>query len=106
MDYKNFKSLISVLVEKHKKTNSAYKLGIDLYDYQETDHRLNKILIREILTDEGIDWFEWYLYEKDGITGSPKKDMQAWDSDKTEICYDVRSLYIYLFTNKYFKSLK
>lgn len=104
MEYKNFKSVISIMIEKHKKTSNAYDLGIDLYEYQEKDHRINRILIREILTDYGIDWFEWYLYEKDGITGKPKADMKAWDKDKKEICYDVKSLYNYLKENKYFKN--
>lgn len=103
MDYKNFKSLISIMIEKHKKIQNAYRLGIDLYNYEEDDHKLNKILIDEILTKEGVDWFEWYLYEKDGITGKPKKDMRAWDNDKKEICYNVKSLYDYLFLSKYFK---
>lgn len=90
------------MIEKHKKKQNAYRLGIDLCDYLETDHELNKILISEILTEEGVDWFEWYLYEKNGITGRPKKDMKAWDNKK-EICYNVKSLYDYLFSSKYFK---
>ena len=104
MDYKNFKSLIDILIEQSKKSSKAHDLGLDLYDYIDSYHRGYKILIREVLNDYGVDWFEWYLYEKKGITGKPDKEMKAWDKDKKEICYDVRSLYNYLKENKYFKN--
>jgi len=105
MDYENFKSLISLMKDQWDSSNKAYKLGIDLLDYNEKNHRINKILLREIMTPDGIDWFEWYLYEKKAIEGTPDKSLKAWDSKKKEICYDVKSLYNYLVENKYFRIL-
>ena len=104
MEYKKFKDLISIMRERYKKSHSAYQLGINLIEYEEIENKINKILITEILTIEGLDWFEWYLYEKGGITGKTKSDMKAWDKDKKEICYDTKSLYNFLWSNKYFKN--
>jgi hypothetical protein len=60
------------------------------------------LLWEQVLTKEGIDWLDWFLYEKDYISGNLRKDLKAWDSDKKEICKDLKSLYKYLIKEKYF----
>jgi predicted protein tyrosine phosphatase len=60
------------------------------------------LLWKQVLTKEGIDWLDWFLYEKDYISGNLRKDLKAWDSDKKEICKDLKSLYKYLIKEKYF----
>jgi predicted protein tyrosine phosphatase len=60
------------------------------------------LLWKQVLTKEGIDWLDWFLYEKDYINGNLRKDLKAWDSDKKEICKDLKSLYKYLIKEKYF----
>jgi hypothetical protein len=42
------------------------------------------------------------MYEKDGISGKVRKDMRAYDNEK-EILKDLKGLYNYLTTQKYFK---
>lgn len=104
MEYKNFKSLIDLLVEQSRKSSQLYDTGIDILDYLETYHISHKILLNEVMDENGIDWFEWYMYEKKGITGKPDKTMKAWNNEKKEICYNVKALYKYLKENKYFKN--
>jgi len=55
------------------------------------------------LTEEGYDWLGWYLYEKDGISGKPRKDFQAWDHEEKEICKDLKGLWKYLKDYSYFR---
>ena len=55
-------------------------------------------LADNILVDEdGGDWIEWFMYEKDF---GRREDMKAWDEDKNEIAYDIKSLYD-LLINEY-----
>ncbi len=102
MDFKDFKECIDNLSQIHLKNLEAYKLGIDIIDYHDPYEKAFNILWSEILTEEGMHWLGWYLYEKDGISGNPKEDMKAWDNDK-EICKNLEDLHGYLVTNRYFR---
>ena len=42
------------------------------------------------LREVGRDWIDWYLYERDSLSGEIN---QAWDKDGTPICYDIPSLW-------------
>ena len=110
---------LNELVNKHQKINKLFEEGKAIdpqltknfvtfpisdnpfgkYDKQ---GRLINVLWGHILTEEGLDWFNWFMYEKDGISGKPKKDMKANDGGK-EILKDLKGLYNYLTTQKYFK---
>ena len=102
MTFKEFKAVNDLMVSHHIKVSKAYDLNIDLLDFGNEQERLISILLGHILTVEGLDWFDWFMYEKDGISGKPKKDMKAHDSKK-EICKNLKGLHDYLTTQKYFK---
>jgi len=106
MDFKDFKECIDNLVEMHRKSDEAYKLKIDIIDYHDEYDKAINILWDQILTDYGQDWLNWYLYEKNGISGKPRKDMQAWDEDGKEICKNLKNLHSFLVENSYFRILK
>ena len=74
---------------------------IDTFDEQEIAIQL---LWREVLTEDGYDWLSWYLYEKDGISGKPRKHLQAWDENKIEICQNLKALWKYLIKGEHFKT--
>lgn len=105
MIFKEFKRAVDLMTSHHIKISKAYDLNIDLIDFCNGQDVLIDILWSRILTEEGLDWFNWFLYEKDGISGKPKKDMKANDGDK-EICKDLKGLHDYLTTQKYFKIIK
>ena len=102
MIFRKFKECINSLIFIHNKNMEAYKLCIDIIDYHDPYEKAINILFGEILTEEGMDWLGWYLYEKNGISGNPKKDIKAWDNKK-EICKNLKDLHVYLIKNNYFK---
>lgn len=104
MTFSEFKALTDLMVTQSKNSRAAYRLGIDLMDFCETQNTLINALWNQILTVEGKDWLDWFMYEKDYIEdGKGRKELQAWDEDGTEICKDLRGLYDYLTKQKYFK---
>ena len=102
MTFEEFKSAVDLMTSHHIKVSKAYDLNIDLIDFSDTQGRLVNVLWGHILTVDGLDWFKWLLYEKDGISGKVKRDMKAY-SGKKEILKDLKGLYNYLTTQKYFK---
>ena len=102
MTFKEFKAVNDLMVSHHIKVSKAYDLNIDLLDFGNEQEGVIDALWNQILTIKGLDWFNWFLYEKDGISGKPKKDMKAHDGKK-EICKDLKGIYDYLTTQKYFK---
>jgi hypothetical protein len=99
MVFEKFRECVDNLIVILNKSMGAY---IDILDYYDPYEKSLNILWKEILTEEGFDWLGWYLYEKDGISGSPKKDMKAWVNGQ-EICKNLEDLHGYLTINCYFR---
>ena len=102
MEYKLFKQIINLQIAHSQKIDNLYKLKIDLLEAFDEQEKVIDLLWKQVLTADGDEWLGWYLYEKDGISGKPRKDFKAHDGD-VEICKDVKGLYEYLSKNKYFK---
>jgi trans-2-enoyl-CoA reductase len=102
MTYEKFEEIISHMVNHCSRTHKAYELKLDLLEFDEDIQMAVSLLWKQVLTKEGIDWLDWFLYEKDYIHGNLRKDLKAWDADKKEICKDLKSLYKYLVKEKYF----
>ena len=102
MTYKDFKQIIDWQIAHSQKIDNLYKLKIDLLEAFDEQEKVIDLLWKQVLTADGDDWLGWYLYEKDGISGNPRKDLDAHDGD-VEICKDVKGLYDYLSKQKYFK---
>lgn len=105
MKYKTFKKIIELQIAHHNKIEAAYKLNIDLLEAFIEHETVISMLWDEILTDFGVDWLNWYLYEKNGISGYLKKKFTAHDG-KVEICKNLKGLHEYLIKQKYFKNTK
>ena len=103
MTFDKFERLTNLMVNQSTTMDHAYKLKIDLLDFVDDYSTLISELWSVILTNEGADWFSWFMYEKnyisDGI-GNPK--LTAYNDGK-EICIDLPELYEYLVNNSYFK---
>jgi hypothetical protein len=104
MEYEKFKQLIDLQIAHHKKIMDLCKLGVDLIETLEEQSKTIELLWQEVLTEFGYNWLCWYLYEKNGITGKPRKSMKAWDDDHgdEEVCKDVRGLWEYLIKEEHF----
>ena len=103
MTYEKFKEIVDLEIAHHKRMLALCKLKVDLVEMFSDQSTVNELLWQEVLTEFGYDWLCWYLYEKDGISGKPRKDLKAWDKEKREICKNVKSLWEYLTKEKYFK---
>lgn len=104
MEFKDFKECIGNLIVMHQRTSEAYNLKIDIIDYHEPYEKAIYMLWDQILTEPGLDWLSWYLYEKNGISGKPRKDLTAYDENKKEICKNLKNLHSFLVENSYFRS--
>lgn len=103
MKFEKFEKITRYLISEYRKSDDTAKLGIDLIEYCEGYHIIIDTLLSEIITDQGLDWFNWFLYEKDYISdGVGREDMKAYDND-VEILRTLEELYQYLVENKYFK---
>lgn len=103
MTFKEFKTATDYMIEHHNKVTAAYKLNIDLIEFSDTQEKVLSMLWRQILTDDGKEWFDWFMYEKNYIEdGIGKKELKAYDKKK-EICEDLKGLHDYLTKHKHFK---
>lgn len=95
------------MVESSAKIGTALEVGIDLIEFTETTSKLNNLLLNQILTPEGLDWFNWFMYEKGAIDGkeaeSSLKAYATIDGVEVEIITDAQNLFDYLQTNNYFR---
>lgn len=104
MTYLEFKELTDLMVKSSNRITQIHELGIDLYEAFEENARLIDRLWANLLTEPGLDWFNWFMYEKDYLhDGVGRLDLTASDDDNTPICEDLERLYEYLVKNNYFK---
>tara|TARA_R110000868_G_scaffold53103_1_gene167046 strand:+ start:56 stop:370 length:315 start_codon:yes stop_codon:yes gene_type:complete len=102
MTKKEFKEIINLMIKSHATHQTAYDIGIDTLEFNPSDEKVIDKLWRQVLNEAGCDWLNWYLYDKYGISGTPNKNMKAYDNKK-EICQSIDKLYEYLSKQKYFK---
>lgn len=97
MQLEKFKELIEKLKDVSDRTSRAYEANVDLIEYNNTFHEVIHILLKEILTEDQLINFEWFIFEKDF---GRAKDMKTWDEKGKEILKDVEGLYNYIFLKK------
>ena len=102
MTYEEFKKIIDLQIAHSQNIDKLCDMGINFTDAFDEQEKVIDALWKQVLTTDGDDWVGWYLYEKDGISGKPRKDLNAHDGD-VESCKDVKGLYDYLSKQKYFK---
>jgi hypothetical protein len=90
MTYPDFELLIQTIQSSQKKSQDAYKLGIDLSNYNDAHFKIIDLLMQEAFGEENKGWIDWFLYERVSPTG---KILEAFDKNKTPICYDIPSLW-------------
>ena len=77
-----FKKLLYVMRQQEEKLNAAYKSGIDLINFFDDGGNATSLLLSVYYGEEGKDWIDWYLYERDSNS-----------ADINPICYDDESLW-------------
>ena len=105
MTFEEFKAIIDLMVDNSKRVDAIYDLKIDLLEFNDDNQQLVCLLWKQLLTEEGYDWLQWFLYEKNYIhDGKGRKEMNAWDENGKEICRNLKGTYTYLTKQKYFKT--
>lgn len=119
MEYSTFAEIILRLKNQQSISDAAYKLKIDLIDFNDDLNRIIDILIKEIYGEDGYDWFSWFCYESDFgekdwsllpcykmVDGKMVKihdvgEIRAGASDEhgNPICYSIESTWQYLEEN-------
>ena len=94
MNYEKFKQIIDLQIAHNKRSDELYVLKIDLLDTFNEIARANELLWEQLLTENGDYHLCYYLYEMNGINGTP---------DLNEEYKDTKELYDYLIENKGFK---
>jgi hypothetical protein len=94
MTYENFASIVETLQKQSDLVSNLYIMKVDLLEFSDPYDSIISILIKEIYTAEGYDWFSWFCYENDFGTGK----LDAND-ENGPICYDVKSLWEFLETS-------
>lgn len=97
MEYEQFEKIILNLQKSSDQADLLYKNGIDITEVTDNLHIIISDLLGIIFTDDGKDWIDWFMYEKEF---GKRDDLKAWDVDKNEIAYDIKSLYE-LLINEY-----
>lgn len=92
---------MNLIVAHNKRVEDLNALGIDTYDVFPDLDFIHDFLWAEILTRDGKEWFDWFMYDKGYGYGKLREDLKAWDGKK-EICKDLKGLHKYLTSNKYF----
>jgi len=94
MNYEKFKQIIDLQIAHNKRVDELYALKIDTIEFFNELGRANDLLWTEVLTENGDYHLCYYLYEMNGINGTP---------DLNEEYKDIKELYDYLIENKGFK---
>ena len=95
MNYEKFKQIIDLQITHYNRMGELYALKIDLLETFNEIARVTDLLWTEVLTENGDYHLCYYLYEMNGIYGTP---------DLNEEYKDIKELYNYLIENKGFKS--
>jgi len=91
MNLKTFTTLIKGIENNQEQKDKAYKLGIDILSFDDNYYKeVVKPLMVEVFSEEGLDWIDWYLYERVSFSG---KNLEAFDKEGKPICFDIPSLY-------------
>jgi hypothetical protein len=94
MTYSEFSVVVETLQKQSDLLSDLYHKNVDLLEFTDPYDAIIRILLTEIYTAEGYDWFTWFCYENDFGTGT----LDAND-ENGPICYDVKSLWEFLETN-------
>lgn len=94
----DLKQIIELMTSHHDRTQDAYKLNIDLIEYNDSLYKVIDILFDNVFLKNQKDFLEWYMYDKDF---GRREDLKVWDDNGKEI--EVNSIDDFYNTLKDFK---
>jgi len=103
MDLQSFKDICDGYRLYFKQNDTLHKAGVDVATYAETYNEMLDLMWKSMLTVEGYDWIQWYLFETLAGTIEWEAKVSAVDSKGKPICFDDESTYDFFIKQKYFK---
>lgn len=100
MTYQTFEKIVLLLRNQSKQIDTMYDMGIDLTAFTDRFYSVIGELMKTIYGQQGYDTFQWFCYERDYGIRLSKYNPAAWDENDNPICYDIKSLYEHLESNK------
>lgn len=94
----DLKQIIELMTSHHDRTQDAYKLNIDLIEYNDSLYKVIDILFDNVFLKNQKQFLEWYMYGKDF---GRREDLKVWDDNGKEI--EVNSIDDFYNTLKDFK---
>lgn len=83
-----FQHMLDTIRAQEAKIDKLYELEIDLINFTDSYNSTINMLLSVYFGKEGVEWIDWYLYERAG-----RADITAYDCDGNLICYDDQSLW-------------
>ena len=83
-----FIHILNKLRNKSEKLDELCALGIDLINFSDDSNEVINILLEVYYGKEGLDWIDWYLWERD-----PNGELDQATNNDLPICYDDQSLW-------------
>jgi hypothetical protein len=93
MNKDTFEKIILNLQLAQKRSREIYKLGLDLMQFKETYQVVIDELFRAVFNEEQLGWIDWFLYEREGMTGDINKAYKTVGKKKVQICHTIDSLW-------------
>jgi hypothetical protein len=94
MTLTELQNLLNLIDAHNKRTQEAYKIGIDLTEFDESAQEVIDLLLKRIFNEDQYECLSWWMYEKDF---GRREDLQMWDADGNEVCRTVEELHQFLF---------
>jgi len=106
MKRKKFKKICLGIQEFYKRVNQVGIFSTVLVEAVDPLAKVVEDLFEEIIEEEGLIMFNWFMYEKDFYIDKLRTDLTATDAEGNEILTTLDGLYDYLKENNYFKKGK
>lgn len=93
MNFNDFKEIYEGAMKVEEVTDKLYGMGVNIIDFPllQQMYKIQSMLLKECYGEEGLDWFNWFVYEKQ-LADCPEK-IKAYDKDDNPICETVEALW-------------
>lgn len=91
MKFEVFEKIINKIKSCSEKDNQIYKLGVDITSIIDDYNRIINLLLRSYYSEEGSEWIDWFLYDRETLSG---EILKAYDKNGNEVCKNLKELWI------------
>jgi len=82
MNYTEFLKIGLTLQKLSRRSQSLYKLGLDVVEFENPYHEVINDLLKQVFNEKQVDWVEWFFWENNFGQGG----LEATDEKGNLIC--------------------